>query len=212
MDYAAWLQAPRSQPLGDADHERIDAIVDALRDPVAPADMPPDDAFRALREYGRGKFTYTTTGRGVASALQTRQMDCAAASDLVVGILLRLSGADLEVTRWFPADPITRSGKRPVLTPRVSLPGVTMENNLEGGAGRMFFTGGHFIAMVADDQYDLITGCFGHRLVFNEASTVIGSQPLRYDCPVDGVAHSITLRDGRTAQGVSLATIAPALV
>ncbi|MBL8288977.1 MAG: hypothetical protein JNL85_13415 [Rubrivivax sp.] len=208
MDYAAWLVAPRSQALGDAERERIEEIVDACRDPVAPGDMEPDEAFRALCEYTRGKFTYSTDGRGVVSALQTRELDCAAASDMVVGILLRLANRDYDVTRWFP---VAHTGKRPVVTPRVMLPGVTINNNLSGGGGRMFFSGGHFIAMVADTQYDLITGCAGHRLEFIEATWVQQSQPQAFHCDVDGQARVITLQPARTSQGLSTFTLAPAL-
>jgi hypothetical protein len=208
MNFEAWLDVPRQDPLGEAERNKVMDICEALRDPMAPATMEPEDAFDALCMYCRGTFSYAAVGRGLTAALTSRQFNCAAAADLVVGVILNLSGKDLEVSRFSGVF----GGQRPVVSPRIDRPGVTIENNLDGGGSRMLFSGGHWIAMVADDQFDLITGRRDHRIDFLQATRTpdVNGQPT-FTCDVDGAARTFTKVDGTTAEGLSKFVVAPAL-
>lgn len=208
MNFEAWFAAPRQEPLGANERQIVTTICDALRDPFAPGPMEPDEVFEGLCKYCRAKYSYGAVVKGLTSALRERALNCAAASDLVVGIVLNLGGKDLDVSRF--DGPF--GGQRPVVTPRIFSPGVTIENNVTGGGGRMLFTGGHYVARVSDDQYDLISGLRSHRIPYIEARRIadVGGQPT-YGCDVDGVPRSFVKVPGNTMEGLSRFTVAPVI-
>jgi hypothetical protein len=168
--------------------------------------MGPEDAFDALCRYSRSRYSYAAVGSGVAAGLRSGQFNCGGAADLVVGVVLYLSGQDMDVDRAYGLS----GGLRAVVTPRIEQAGVIIENNLTGGGGRMLFSGGHTIAMIGDDQFDLITGRRDHRIDFllpNKLPDTAGKST--FGCDIDGVARVFTQVDGKTTEGLSKFNVVP---
>lgn len=208
MNFDAWVAAARPQNLGGAEREMVTAIGDALRDPVAPAPLEPEDAFIALCRYAPTKFSYTSVANGIVDALHAGAFNCGAASDLVVGVLLYLCGRDLEVTRFNGVF----GGRRPVVTPAIGRPGVRIQNNLDGGGGRMLFSGGHIVAVVDGLQYDLISGLRGHHIDFTEAvrNDAPDGTPA-FDFQIDGADYRALKLPDNTREGLATYSVAPPL-
>jgi hypothetical protein len=209
MNFDAWVAAKRPQDLGAAEREIVEAIGEALRDPMAPAPLEPDDAFDALRRDARRRFRYTTAPQlGIVNCLRNNTLNCGAASDLVVGVLLYLSGKDLQVQRFCKVFGGAIGAMPPVVTPPVEHPGVTITPNIDGGGGRMLFSGGHVIAVVDGNQYDLIGGNRGHHLDFTRAYNRNDGTGT-FDGNIDGVDYTFTKVDGTTPEGLATYRVDP---
>lgn len=202
MTFEDWFGAQRPQMLGDAEHALITALADSLRDPMAPGTMDPDDAFDALRARTPGQYTYSALAQGITPSLQQRKLNCGAAADLVVGVLLYLSGERLDVQRFVGA--ANGNTARPVVTPPSEHPGVKVTQNIMNGDNRMLFSGGHTIAMVAGNQYDLIGGLRGHHLDYTELTPRDDADGTpAFDGTIDGVAYHFRKLDYVTPEGLA---------
>jgi hypothetical protein len=187
----------------------VKQIGDALRDPVAPANLEPEEAFTALCRYAPTIFTYDPTIKGITQGLRSKRLICGAAADLVVGVILYLSGADLLVQRFYGA--IKGNTNRPTVTPPIEHPGIKITNNCNGGGGRMFFSG-HTIAVVEGIQYDLISGLRGHHIDYTEAySSDLPDGTIAFTCNIDGNNYVLTKRDDKTPEGLTRYDVAPAM-
>ncbi len=188
MTFDQWFAALRQQMLGDAERQRVTALAESLRDPFAPAPMEPDDAFDALRARTPAQFSYTAEAQGITPCLQQHKLNCGSAADLVVGVLLYLSGESLEVQRFLGA--VNGNTARAVITPPAEHPGVKITQNVTNGDNRMLFSGGHTIAVVAGNQYDLIGGLRGHHLDYTEVVRHDDADGTpAFDGTIDGVAY-----------------------
>jgi hypothetical protein len=202
MTFEQWFAAPRQQMLGAAEREIITTLADSLRDPFAPTPMDPDDAFDALRARTPQQYTYSALAQGITPSLQQHMLNCGAAADLVVGVLLYLSAQSLEVQRFLGA--VNGNTARPVLTPPSDHPGVKVTQNVTNGDSRMLFSGGHTIAVVAGSQYDLIGGLRGHHLDYTELTPHDDPDGTpAFDGTVDGVDYHFRRLQYVTPEGLS---------
>jgi hypothetical protein len=202
MTFEQWFSAQRQQMLGDAERDIITRLAESLRDPFAPAPMSPDDAFDALAEHTLPQYTYSALAQGITPCLQNHILNCGAAADLVVGVLLYLSGTSLEVQRFLGA--VNGNTARSVLTPSSEHPGVRVTQNVTNGDNRMLFSGGHTIALVAGNQYDLISGLRGHHLDYTELERHDDPDGTpAYDGTVDDVNYHFRKLDYVTPEGLS---------
>ncbi|MEP7345701.1 MAG: hypothetical protein ABI877_10555 [Gemmatimonadaceae bacterium] len=187
-----------------------DIVGDNARDPSAPAVPSPEDIFDALCAYCRENFTYSGDAKTALSlGLKSQQLDCVKAAQLVVGVILYCTRADLTVENMygFPVN----GGLGRVITPPVMRPGIRIENNVTGGGGRMFFTGTHAVAKIQDDQFDLISGLRRHTIDYGRAVTGVYTDPNGWDywCEIDDVRYTFTPTGERTAQGMPKFNVVP---
>lgn len=156
----------------------------------------PASIFAALCDYGRSKYLYVADEIGGPS---TGMLSCRSASNLVLGVMLKRLGGDVDATT------VDVFGEgTPIVTPPVTNPGVKIANNLRGGANRMLFNGGHSITIVQGVQYDIIGGMSGSIDFLPAAQAGVDDKGHpKYQCDVDGATRTFFYIGGATGNGVT---------
>jgi hypothetical protein len=216
MRFDDWFLKLQQNGWLDVDGRKVvtdlgDKVGDDARDPSSPAVPGPEDIFDALVDRCRNDYSYSSTSQqSLSECLKNQTLDCAKASQLVVGIILYCTGADLSVENVF-GFPVNGGAGR-VVTPPIVRAGVRIQNNLSGGGGRMFFTGTHAVANIEDDQFDLITGIRRHTIDFLGATTdVYTDNGYSYRCVIDGIQRKFTPLVNKTSENLPTFTVDPSL-
>jgi hypothetical protein len=219
MDFKKYVarlgEPPRSPAIAEGIKNIVIRIATEIRAPYGQGeDMDLDNVFNGLCEYTRAEgFEYNPSSEGIAKALETKKIDCGSASQLVTGVMLYVANRNLSVN---PTDDPSIEGLsygifgglRPVLTPILYNPGVRFTNNLLGGGGRAYFTGGHFVSVIEDTQYDLITSLHAPAIGFIQARP---GDDGRKVCTVAGDLRTFTPLNTTTEQGLGKYSIYPTL-
>jgi hypothetical protein len=101
----------------------------------------------------------------------------------------------------------------PIVTPPIYAPGMRIDNNLTGGGRRMLFTAGHKVAVIDDEQYDLVSGLSAHNLDVLAAAMLPDAEDgaHRYQSTVEEVVRIFTSSGDYTPDGLLKYTVAPPL-
>ena len=216
MDFKKYVMKPNvlmSEDLAEAVKNAVIGIATGIRAPYGKdEDMDLDNVFSGLCEFARGQaFEYSVVSNGLAKALETQKIDCGSASQLVTGVMVYIANRNLRANPTDDPDIENLSygingGLISVLTPILHNPGVRITNNLLGGGGRAYFGGGHFVSLIEDTQYDLITGMHAPAIEFVPARP---GNDGRKVCDVAGVLRTFTPLDTKTDQNLSRYSVYP---